>query len=56
MKTTLTKDILKISIGLVIAILLFDAIGYEAWTLSGQKPADGFYLGAITASVLGPVR
>lgn len=36
----------------VIVILLIDALCLLAWALSGQYPADGFYLGAITKSII----
>jgi hypothetical protein len=36
----------------VIAILLIDALCLFAWALSGQHPADGFYLGAITKAII----
>lgn len=43
----------KKKIGAVILTLLFlDILGFIAWSLSGQIPADGFYIGIITKAVL----
>lgn len=33
-------------------VLIFDALGWMLWALSGQVPQDGFYFGAITAQVV----
>lgn len=46
------KDTLKIIGGVIIAVLVLDAFGFMAWVLSGQLPADDFYIGTITAHVL----
>jgi hypothetical protein len=35
-----------------ISLLLIDALGLMAWIASGQTPADGFYLGAISANII----
>lgn len=37
---------------LVMIILLVDAIGFVMWALSGQSPADGFFVGRITRSIV----
>lgn len=40
-------------LSLVLASLMaLDVLGFIAWYLSGQLPADGFYIGAITKAVL----
>ena len=36
----------------VLALLLLDLAGFGLWAISGQHPADGFYLGAITKAVI----
>ncbi len=56
MTSETTKDVIKVIVGVVIVMLLVDFFGYAAWTISGQKPADGFYFGATTAHVIGPIR
>lgn len=38
-----------------VAIVLIDVFGFMAWVVSGQTPVDGFYIGALTAKVLGLV-
>lgn len=37
---------------LVSLVLLIDALGFIVWVLSGQKPIDGWYIGAVTAHVV----
>ena len=56
MTSEITKDVIKVIVGLVIVMLLVDFFGYAAWTIYGQKPADGFYAGVITAHLIGPIR
>ena len=46
------RDILKITAGVIAAVLIADAAGFFIWILSGQFPADGYYIGTITAHVL----
>lgn len=46
------RNILKIISGTAAAILLIDAAGFALWILSGQYPADNFYIGTITAHIL----
>jgi flagellar basal body-associated protein FliL len=46
------KETLWIMVVLVVFIILADITGYVLWELSGQTPADGFYVGAITNSIL----
>lgn len=36
----------------VVSLLLIDAVCFFLWALSGQHPADGFYLGAITKNII----
>lgn len=42
----------NIILDIVLLILLVDFLGFVAWTLSGQLPADGFFIGRITTEVL----
>lgn len=36
----------------LLGIITLDALGFIAWAFSGQYPADGCYLGTITAHIL----
>lgn len=36
----------------IVFLLVIDVIGFMAWALSGQFPADNFYAGIITKNVL----
>lgn len=45
-------ETLKTSLWIAVGILAVDAIGFFAWVASGQYPADGFYIGTITAHIL----
>ena len=47
-----TKEVTRITISLVITVLLLDFIFFTAWLASGQVPADGFYLGRISAEII----
>tara|TARA_R100001530_G_C4224319_1_gene130843 strand:- start:294 stop:428 length:135 start_codon:yes stop_codon:yes gene_type:complete len=33
-------------------ILLFDFAGFVLWSISGQVPADGFFIGAMTRNFI----
>ena len=46
------KNIIKTAGGALAILAMVDAFGFIAWVASGQTPADGFYIGALTASVL----
>lgn len=46
------QNIIKYTAGAVAIIATVDVFGFMAWVASGQTPADGFYIGAITANVL----
>ena len=46
------KDTTKIIEGVLIFALAADVFGFMVWVLSGQVPADNFYLGTITAHVV----
>ena len=46
------KNILKTTSWIIIVVLFIDLLGFTAWTLSGQRPVDNFYIGTITAHVL----
>lgn len=43
---------LKIAGGVAIALLLLDVLGFIAWAMSGQFPADDFFIGSITTHIL----
>jgi len=47
------KDILAIVLGIVAIVLAIDFICFWIWILSGQIPVGSFYLGAITAHIIG---
>lgn len=34
------------------SVLALDLFGFIAWFASNQSPADGFYIGAITANII----
>ncbi|MCR4307816.1 MAG: hypothetical protein NUV80_04585 [Candidatus Berkelbacteria bacterium] len=38
--------------GALAVVVAVDLFGFMAWIASGQTPADGFYIGRITAEVL----
>lgn len=46
------KNTLQTIVGIALAIIMLDAICFTAWVASNQRPADGFYAGAITANIL----
>ncbi len=46
------KKILSFTIDAVLIILTLDFLGFVMWAMSGQMPADGFYIGAITHHLL----
>ena len=46
------KSILSVLVWIVAIVLVIDFIGFMAWGLSGQYPADSFYIGAITRNIL----
>lgn len=46
-------DTLKIAGTLALVVLAIDFLGFIAWVASGQHPVDSFYVGTITAHVLG---
>jgi hypothetical protein len=45
--------ILRYTAGTVATLVAVDFLGFVAWIASGQTPVDGFYIGALTARVLG---
>lgn len=49
--STLSR-ILGIVAFIAAAIIALDVLGFMAWVASGQVPADGFYLGAITSNII----
>lgn len=46
------KTAAGIATGIALAILVIDFMGFASWVASGQVPADGFYLGRITAEII----
>lgn len=46
------REIIKTISGVAAVILMADAFGFLLWVLSGQYPADNFYIGTITAHIL----
>jgi hypothetical protein len=49
------NDKIKLAKTLSIVVFVFFAIdfgGFIMWAMSGQTPADGFYIGAITKNLL----
>ena len=46
---------LKIAGGIVVAVLSMDALGFMLWVLTAQIPPDNFYLGTITAHIIGTI-
>ena len=44
----MTKNTLTILTGAA----MFDVLGFYLWFFSGQVPADGFYIGALTANLI----
>ena len=46
------RETIKTISAVVAAILLIDMFGFLLWIMSGQYPADNFYIGTITAHIL----
>lgn len=46
------KETSKIIFMIVVAIMVIDFLGAVSWAMSGQRPADGFYVGAITVNIV----
>lgn len=49
------KNTLQIIGGVIAFILVIDFIGFIAWAMSGQMPVDNFYIGTISAHVIGAI-
>lgn len=43
---------MKTFISIVVFVLLLDMFGFMLWAVSGQKPVDNFYAGAITTNII----
>lgn len=43
---------MKTILGVIALIALIDMFGFVMWALSGQLPADSFFVGAITRNIL----
>lgn len=52
LRREIRREWIKIVIALIILILAIDALGFMAWAMSGQVPAEGFYIGKLTASFI----
>lgn len=46
------KTTIKIILGLTGIIIATDVFGLFAWILSGQVPADSFFIGTISAHIV----
>lgn len=46
------RETIKIIATTAAAVLMIDVAGLALWVLSGQYPADNFYVGTITAHIL----
>lgn len=46
------REVAEIVAGVLAVVVAVDLFGFMAWIASGQTPADGFYIGRITAEVL----
>lgn len=49
------KTTLKVAGWAIAIVLVVDFWGFAAWVISGQHPVDDFYVGTITAHVLGAI-
>lgn len=47
---------MKTIMTIIILIAIVDFIGFTAWSLSRQKPLDGFFVGCITTSIIEYVK
>ena len=47
---------LNVAISIITIIIMIDMIGFILWSVSGQQPADGFYIGAITKGIISLIR
>lgn len=43
-------------IALCVFIIMIDMIGFIMWSLSGQQPADSFFAGTITGSIINLIK
>lgn len=46
------KQIINVFLTVIMVALVVDAFAFVMWSLSGQVPVDGFYIGAITKNIL----
>lgn len=51
----MTKNILSTVFTVLAVVLFLDFIVFCGWVASGQKPVDNFYVGTISAHVIGAV-
>ena len=49
------RDTIKIIGIVIVTVLVVDVISFSAWVLSGQTPGDSFFIGTITAHILGAI-
>ena len=45
----------KFIIGLIAIVLIADLVGFIAWQVSGQRPADEMFIGTITSKVVNQI-
>jgi len=46
------KQFINVLLSVMMVALIVDAVAFVMWSLSGQTPIDGFYIGAITKNIL----
>lgn len=47
---------MQYAIPVLVGAVMIDVLGFLMWTLSGQTPVDGFYIGALTETVINLAR
>lgn len=45
-------DIFNFALATVLIVLAIDFVGMVAWSISGQLPLDGFYVGRISTEII----
>ena len=46
------KSIINFIINSITVYMLIDALAFMMWAMSGQHPVDGFYIGAVTTTLI----
>jgi len=49
------KYIFNIMVQVLVIVFIIDFTCFMWWTMSGQKPVDSFYVGAISANIINKV-